>query len=185
MFKEVREIKEKIYVLFKKDIVENYRNRIYMILEDKEQLKNPMITSDYVVYIGTELLKNPFLQEDGILREATGKELIDKGLYILEDYEVLVGDDIKNIYEFPIPEELIIPQFDKENLVWIESATSEDKVSFWKNRCKEISQQMLVLEKAGLEGDCEYITLQAMLADYKDKYMTASHELALEMDKVF
>lgn len=173
-------IKKKYFVLDKQTIIDKYENRLKYISETKIVPKD-----DEVVYYDYKMLMFPFLQEDGTLREATDRELIEKGICSLAENQVLVGDTAKMIYEFPIPENIAKPVFNKETLEWEESANSEEKATFWKDKCKLISSEMIVLERAGLEGDSEYVKLQIRLEDCKEKYMTASHEMALEMDKVF
>lgn len=172
------------WLLSKKAILEEYKNQVYLSSANKEDLVFYNHSGDYIIYEGNNLLTHPFLQEDGTLREATDKELIDKGIYSLEDSEVLVGDTAKSIYEFKVPEEYIKPTFDKVMLQWVESASLDEISNYWKDRCKNISSQILVLEKASLEGDLEYITLQEDLNKAKENYITASHELALEMDVI-
>lgn len=177
---------EKYFILNKIAIIDEYRNQVVMVLEQPIDSGEDFSfsTGEHIIYKGFVLLRYPFLQEDGTLREATDKELIDKGIYSLEDSEVLVGDTAKSIYEFKVPEEYIKPTFDKAILQWVESASLDEISNYWKDRCKNISSQILVLEKAGLEGDLEYITLQEDLNKAKENYITASHELALEMDVI-
>lgn len=165
IFNEVKQ--EKYYILEKKAILEEHKNKIYMILQDKEHLKSPMITSNYMVYIGTDLLRHPALNQDGTLREATDKELIEKGIYKLSDLEVLVGDTAKMIYEFPIPEHMVKPVFNKEKLEWEETATQlEIEEHTFKQSVIFYNKELEFASKATAELACDIITQEAY-ADVK------------------
>lgn len=152
LFKEEKQ--EKIYVLDKKEILENYKNKAYMVFYDKENLKSPMMNDSHVVFIGTDLLNFPVLQEDGTLREATDKELIEKGIAELHEFEVLVGDTVKSIYDFPISENLVKPIFNKDTLQWVESATPEEIVEHEDNKQIEFyNSELNLATKAFTEYD--------------------------------
>lgn len=184
-----KEKKEKIYVLDKKEIVENYKNKAYMVFYDSENLKSPMINDSHVIFIGTDLLNFPVLQEDGTLREATDKELIEKGIAELHEFEVLVGDTAKSIYEFPISENLVKPIFDKETLQWVESATMDEIITH-EEKEKEIfyNGELGLATKAhteydmGMISDTEYNEVKDYINainPYKMKSVRAFSFLAL------
>lgn len=122
--------KERYYILEKKAIIEEYKNHIIRISDFPIMIHDgndeAFSVSDYIVYKGVELLSHPFLQEDGTLREATDRELVEKGIYTLAEDQVLVGENAKYIYEFPISDTLVKPVFNKETLEWVESATPEE-----------------------------------------------------------
>ena len=136
-----------------------------------------------IEYVGTNLPHYITVEDNGMVREATDIELYKKGIYKIRDDEFIKDDAIYSIYDYYIDEDMIRPIFNIDKCMWEESATLEEKLIFWKDRCKNISSKMLILENAGLEGDLEYITLQEGLNKAKENYIAASHELALEMDK--
>ena len=160
------EIKSIYWVLEKKAVVEECRNQLRYTSETEV-----IPADDEVVYFGSNILRHPFL-ENGKLREATDRELLDKGLYTLSENEVLVGDTAKMIYEFPIPEGMAKPVFNKETLKWEETATAEEiaehvlrqSVSFYNSELEFAS-------KATAELACEIISPE-MYNDVKS-YMKA------------
>lgn len=126
----IQEEKEKYYILNKKSVIEEFKNIVVSVSETPLKVGVGSVFSEehYILYKGYNLLNFPVLQEDGTLREATDKELIEKGIAELHEYEVLVGDTAKSIYDFPISEDLVKPTFDKTLLKWVESATPQEVV---------------------------------------------------------
>lgn len=160
-------IKEMYWVLDKSFIVEKYENRLKYV-SDEEVVAN----EDEVVHFGYKLLMFPFLKEDGTLREATDKELIDKGICSLAENEVLVGDSVKFIYEFPVPEGMAKPVFNKETLKWEETATAEEIAEYaFKQSVSFYNSELDFASKATAELVCEIITPE-MYEDVKS-YMKA------------
>ena len=155
LFKQ-KEKKEKNYVLDKRAILEEYRNQVSIISEQPIEIgiDGLFSMSEFVVYKGVDLLNFPVLQEDGTLREATDKELIEKGIAELHEFEVLVGDTVKSIYDFPISENLVKPIFNKETLQWVESATPEEIVQHEDNKQIEFyNSELNLATKAFTEYD--------------------------------
>lgn len=160
------EIKSIYWVLEKKAVVEEYRNQLRYT-----SITEVAPTEDEIVYFGSNILRHPFL-ENGKLREATDKELLDKGLYTLSENEVLVGDFIKMIYEFPIPEEMAKPVFNKEVLKWEETATQpEIDEHRFKQSVAFYNSELEFASKATAELACEIISPE-MYNDVKS-YMKA------------
>ncbi|MGL4948328.1 MAG: hypothetical protein ACRC42_02995 [Mycoplasma sp.] len=113
----------KYWVLEKEPIVNEYRNQVTGCYETE-----PMdyVDGRYIIYYGSELLRHPKLTENNLLIEATNKELIEKNICKLDDGEFLVGDIIKTKYDYPIQGKFIIPEFDYDELKWVESASDEE-----------------------------------------------------------
>lgn len=158
---------------------------VYSVSDKMIENYKEIFGDNCIEYVGDNLPYYLTFEEDGTVREATTVELYKKGIYKLSENEFIKDDKLYSIYDFPIPNDMIRPVFDKESLEWKDKSSCEDRVLFWKERCRSVSYEMLVLEKAGLDGDADYMRLKQKLEEFKNNYMTASHELALEMDKVF
>lgn len=158
---------------------------VYAVSDTPIENYSEIFGENCVEYIGDNLPYYVTIEENGKVREATRIELYKRGIIQLSGYEFIKDNQILSMYDYPIPEDIIKPVFDKEKLQWFESATTDEKLIYWKERCRNISSEMLVLEKAGLDGDADYMKLKSQLEESKTNYITASHELALEMDKVF
>lgn len=164
---------KRYFVLEKKAIVEECRNQYRGAYESE---RKPM--GDEVVYHAYELLRHPFLQEDGTLREATDKELLDKGIYRLADNQVLVGDTAKYIYEFPIPEGIVKPVFNKDRLEWEETATDKEieeagRIAY----IGYINDELEATNKFDLINYRNFITAQGDNIEEMDAYRTSLLEL--------
>lgn len=79
------------------------------------------------------------------------------------------------------PNDFISPEYNGEQ--WVETASLQSRIDFWKGKMIFISKEITTLKDIGLDGSVDYIKLQVQLEKYREYYMTASHELALEMDK--
>lgn len=157
---------------------------VYCVSDERIYNFNDIFGENCIEYVGQNLPHYITLEESGIVREATNIELYKRGIYKIRDDEFIKDDVIYSIYDYYIDEGMIRPIFNIDKCTWEESATLEEKSIFWRERCKLISSEIMILERAGLEGDFEYITLQEDLNISKNNYMTASRELALEMDKL-
>lgn len=137
-----------------------------------------IVNGDIVTYNKTfEYVKN------GKIVKKTREMLVVEGIEQPFEDEIVVNGELIKIPKQP--KDMIKPIFNKEKLIWEESATLEEKSIFLKEKCKDFSSGLIVLEKAGLEGDAEYMLIKAELDKCKEKYMSVNHELALEMNKTF
>ncbi|MGL5803128.1 MAG: hypothetical protein ACRCX7_11140 [Cetobacterium sp.] len=118
-------------------------------------------------------------------RTLTDFEMVKYGKRPMYHGEFIFEDKILHISNFPIPDNIVKPVFNNKTLEWHDSANSEEKAVFWREKCKLISSEMIVLERAGLDGDSEYIKLQVRLEDFKEKHITSIHEIALDVNKAF
>ena len=149
-------IRKKYFVLDKQTIIDKYENRLKYVSEVKVTPKE-----DEVVYYDYKLLMFPFLQENGTLREATDRELIEKGICSLAENQVLVGEEAKYTYEFPMSPDLVKPIFDKNTLQWVESATPEEIVEHEENKKVEFyNSELNLATKAFTEYDLGLATEQ-------------------------
>lgn len=104
---------------------------------------------------------------------------------ISSGFEVFYSKSLNKLMSIECPSGFIEPKIDTVKNEYFESASLNNQISFWKNRIVQTSKRLNELKDAGLDGDSEYISTQIALEKYRENYMNASHEMALEMDKVF
>lgn len=156
IFNEERKVM--FWVLAKEPIVTEYRNQVLGCYENMPA--TPLNENETVVWEGADLLIHPKLTDNGLV-EATAKDLLDKGMYRLADNEVLVGEDVKMLYEFPIPEELVKPALNYETLTWEETATPEElEEAAWDAEVVFYNEELDFASKAHAELACEIITAE-------------------------
>lgn len=156
---------------------------VYSVSDYKIKDYKDIFGENCVEYIGDSLPHYLTIEKDGVVREAKDIELYERGVYSLNSNEFIKDNKIYNAYDFPIPETIVRPFFNNDRLMWEESATLDEIVSFWKEKCKILSLDIMILERIGLNGDFEYISTKTKLDKCKEMYMLATHELALEINK--
>lgn len=94
-------------------------------------------------YIGTDILYEYPIVEDGHIREMTLEETISSGFRVLGSGEVY--DPItQTIQIIPSPKEFLKPEWDSDNKIWLENATEQEKKDYlspliykWKDEISE------------------------------------------------
>ncbi|MGL5962727.1 MAG: hypothetical protein ACRCZ0_12365 [Cetobacterium sp.] len=156
---EINDTRKVIFwILEKKPILEKYRNQLRYTTDEKP-LK---IESDEVLFQGKELLKHPKLS-NGSLVEATEKDLVEKGIYKLSDGEFIIGEEVKNKYNYIYPTDIYKPVFNYEKLQWEEGATDEELEDYIFNKKIDFYNEELNFgTKANIEYICNLITEEEM-----------------------
>lgn len=154
---------------------------VYAFSNKKVENYKQVYGENCIEFVGDRLPH--YITIDGdIAREATTIELYERGIYELADGEFLKDGRIYNIYQFPIPEGIVLPYFNKDTLEWEDVATLEDKINFYKSNCENIAMRLLVLDRAGINKNSEYYELVKKLETFKQKYKEYEHELATKMN---
>lgn len=142
---------------------------VYAFSDKKVENYKQMYGQNCIEFVGDTLPH--YITVDGdIAREATTIELYERGIYELVDGEFLKDGRIYNIYQFPIPDGIVLPYFNKDTLEWEDVATIDDNINFYKQGCEQSAMRLLVLDKAGLWGTPEYTDAEQKLERFKAEY---------------
>lgn len=112
----------------------------------------------------------------GKVRAATVQELYERGEYLLNEDEYLKEGIVKEVP--PIPSGIIKGEFDEEKEEWIETATKDDILDYYKQQIIETVREIGVREAAGFYDS----NLAHQLEELKKKHLDLSHEIANEMN---
>ena len=112
----------------------------------------------------------------GKVRAATVQELYARGEYILNENEYLKEGIVKDVP--PIPEGMIKPEFDEEKEEWVETATKDDILEYYKQQIIQTVREIGVNEAAGFYDE----GLNKQLEELKRKHLELSHEIANEIN---
>ncbi|MGL5427211.1 MAG: hypothetical protein ACRDAS_04780 [Cetobacterium sp.] len=94
------------------------------------------------------------------------------------EYQYINGKFIYN----PIPEKPLGVALEYDGTSWIETATLEQQIEYYKNIIIEKTREHKLLKVSGFTGTKEEINLQTEIENLKQIYMDKNHELALQID---
>ncbi|MEG2347645.1 MAG: DUF2977 domain-containing protein [Cetobacterium sp.] len=111
---------------------------------------------------------------------------------ITNSIEIKYEGDIKEIknYQYinreliynPIPEKPLGVALEYNGIGWIETATLEKQIEYYKNLIIQKTREHELLKVSGFIGTQEEINLKIKIENLKQIYMDKNHELALQID---
>lgn len=163
---------------------EALNNESYVFEVSKNKIKSfKKIYGDNCVEFFGEHLPPYVTVEGDSARESTIPELYARGIYNLKPDEFIKDGVVYTTTDFPIEDDIISPIFDKKEMKWIESASMEDIIQHWFDKCMECSNMLTNIEIIGFKNSYDYLKCNKKLEEYKNKYIEATHELALSLNK--
>lgn len=94
------------------------------------------------------------------------------------NYQFINGKLVYN----PIPEKPLGVALEYDGTSWIETATLEEQIEYYKNLIIEKTREHELLKTSGFSGTQEEINLQVETENLKQIYMDKNHELALQIE---
>lgn len=96
----------------------------------------------------------------------------------IKNYQYINGELIYN----PIPEKSLGVALEYDGTSWIETATLEEQIEYYKNIIIEKTREHELLKVSGFTGTQEEVNLQIGIENLKQTYMDKNHELALQIE---
>lgn len=162
---------------------EALNNESYVLKISKNKIKNfkKLYGDNCIEFFGENL--PPYVTVEGDLaRESTISELYARGVYKLKSDEFIKDDKVYTTKDFHVDEDIICPVFDKNQMRWIESASLDNIIKHWFDRCMECSNMLSNIERLGFKNSYDYLKYNEELEEYRRKYIDATHELALSLN---
>lgn len=172
---------KKYFYIGRKEALNN-ESYVFKISKNKIKSFKKIYGDNCVEFFGENL--PPYVTVEGDLaRESTIPELYARGVYNLKPDEFIKEGTIYTTKDFTIDEDIISPVFDKKEMKWVESASMDTIVKHWYDKCMECSNTLNNIERIGFENSYDYLKYNEKLEEYKNKYINATHELALSLNK--
>lgn len=96
----------------------------------------------------------------------------------IKNYQYINGELIYN----PIPEKPLGISLEYDGINWIETATLEEQIEYYKNIIIQKTREHELLKASGFTGTQEEINLKIEIENLKQIYMDKNHELALQIE---
>ena len=98
----------------------------------------------------------------------------------LTNHQYINGELIYN----PIPEKPLGVALEYDGTSWIETATLEEQIEYYKNIIIEKTKEHELLKVSGFTGTQEEINLKTEIENLKQIYIDKNHELALQIENI-
>lgn len=112
--------------------------------------------------------------ETAIEIESDFSDIENINLYFFKDLNILKKPECDNSLHF------VKRVFD--GVEWIEEATLEEQINYYKNMIINKTREHKLLKVSGFTGTQEEINLQVEIENLKQIYMDKNHELALQIE---
>lgn len=172
---------KKYFYIGKKEALNN-ESYVFKVSKNKIKSFKKIYGDNCVEFFGENLPPYVTIEGDSA-RESTIPELYARGIYNLKPDEFIKEGTIYTTKDFTIDEDIISPVFDKKEMKWVESASMDTIVKHWYGKCIECSNTLNNIERIGFKNSYDYLKYSEKLEEYKNKYINATHELALSLNK--
>ena len=133
-----------------------------------------------ILVIADSPLKHPKLQ-NGTLVEMTREEVCSTGdLSILSNGEYFENGKITKV-EYNQKLGYLKPIWNRELHVWIETATLEEQLEYYKQQILRINQELMIYEKSGFAN----IELENKLKELTEKHNNIAYDIAMQEYKSY
>lgn len=161
----------KQYFYIGKEEALKHQSMVYAVSQEPIEFYKEILGENAVEFYTDNLPYYVAIDGDTV-REATNLELYESGIYELLEGEFIHGDKILNVYDFEIPEGILKPAFNYDELRWEETATAEEIAEHaFRQSVSFYNSELDFASKATAELACEIISPE-MYEDVKS-YMKA------------